>query len=173
MNARSRSTNPFIIDRIFPYADPHTHGLPVAAQLKHFLYNPTRICVTSFNSRELLLMCFASGMLSMSNDDETNAGFVLGRSGTLQGSRVRMSNTAVQSVIGLSQSTQSITKIRRKNHKFLLFQPSTFLYKLSYNVVSCLYSIEQYLSNHNYIDISIYDRPWWWWWFSKFSKKAD
>ena len=38
MNAayKTLSTNPFIINRIFPYLDPHAHGLPVAAQLKHF-----------------------------------------------------------------------------------------------------------------------------------------
>ena len=123
MNARSLSTNPFIIDRIFPYADPHTHGLPVAAQLKHYK-KESRIFVSSFNIRELLLMCFESGMLLVSNDDETNAGFVLRRSRRLQGSHVRTEQRCSRGVIGVSQS---IRKIQRKNFNFLLMQPSTLL----------------------------------------------
>ena len=44
---------------------------------------------TGFTIRDLFLMCFESGMFFMSNDTETNAGFVLRRSRRLQGSHVR------------------------------------------------------------------------------------
>lgn len=58
----------------------------------------------------------------MSNDDETDAGFVLSRTRTLQDLMSELSNTAA--VIGASQS---ITKLKRKTKTFFFYATFNFL----------------------------------------------
>ena len=71
-------------------------------------------------------MCFESGMMLMSNDEETNAGFVLRRSGTLQGSQDLMSELTTEQHCSQSVNWSQSEHHKNKKEKLQLSSYATF-----------------------------------------------